>query len=92
MLQLIHFFMFSDRKKDLVKLMHGEYISLAKVEGVMCQSKYIDNCCVYGDSAETYVVLLVVPHIQNLQVSKTLFLFRTRSRIIQGFAEMFSEK
>lgn len=51
-----------DRKKDLVKLMHGEYISLAKVEGVMCQSKYVDNCCVYGDSHETYVVLLAVPH------------------------------
>jgi long-chain acyl-CoA synthetase len=56
-----------DRKKDLVKLMHGEYISLAKVEGVMCQSKYIDNCCVYGDSKEVYVVLLIVPHPHNLQ-------------------------
>ena len=55
-----------DRKKDLVKLMHGEYISLGKVERVMAQSKYIDNCCVYGDSKETYVVLFVVPNPENI--------------------------
>eukprot|EP00111_Clytia_hemisphaerica_P010153 TCONS_00029670-protein len=50
-----------DRKKDLVKLAHGEYISLGKVEAALKQSKYVDNCCAYGDSRETFIVLLVVP-------------------------------
>lgn len=62
-----------DRKKDLVKLCHGEYISLGKVEGAMNQSKYIDNCCVYGDSQESYVIVLIVPHQQNvIELGKTL--------------------
>ena len=56
-----------DRKKDLVKLCHGEYVSLGRVEGVMSQSKYIDNCCVYGDSQESYLVMLIVPHQANLR-------------------------
>ena len=50
-----------DRKKDLVKLSHGEYVSLGKVEASLKQSKYVENCCAYGDSQETHIVLLVVP-------------------------------
>ena len=55
------FFYFSDRKKDLVKLAHGEYVSLGKVESSLKQSKYVENCCAYGDSRETFIVMLVVP-------------------------------
>lgn len=50
-----------DRKKDLVKLSHGEYVSLGKVEASLKQSKYVENCCAYGDSREVFIILLVVP-------------------------------
>ena len=57
----------SDRKKDLVKLAHGEYISLGKVESTLKHSKYVENCCAYGDSKESFIVLLVVPVQAALQ-------------------------
>lgn len=50
-----------DRKKDLVKLSHGEYVSLGKVEAALKQSKFVENCCAYGDSREIFIILLVVP-------------------------------
>ncbi|XP_002163162.2 long-chain-fatty-acid--CoA ligase 4 isoform X1 [Hydra vulgaris] len=51
-----------DRKKDLIKLSHGEYVSLGKVESTIKNSSYIDNCCAYGDSQASYLVLLAVPN------------------------------
>lgn len=44
-----------------MKLAHGEYVSLGKVEAALKQSKYVENCCAYGDSRETFIILLVVP-------------------------------
>ena len=44
-----------------MKLAHGEYVSLGKVESSLKQSKYVENCCAYGDSRETFIVMLVVP-------------------------------
>ena len=38
-----------DRKKDLVKLQFGEYISLGKVESELKTCPIVENCCVYGD-------------------------------------------
>ncbi len=35
-----------DRKKDLVKLQHGEYVSLGKVEAVLKTCDVVDNICV----------------------------------------------
>lgn len=37
-----------DRKKDLVKLTCGEYLSLGKVESILRLSKYVDNVMVYA--------------------------------------------
>lgn len=41
-------FLFSDRKKDLVKLQAGEYVSLGKIEAALKNSPLIDNICVYA--------------------------------------------
>ena len=49
-----------DRKKDLVKLHHGEYVSLGKVESLLKTHPLIDNICVYGDSMESFVICLVI--------------------------------
>ena len=39
-----------DRKKDLVKLQLGEYVSLGKVESQLKTHPLVENICVYGDS------------------------------------------
>lgn len=38
-----------DRKKDLVKLQAGEYVSLGKVEAVLKNCPLVDNICVYAN-------------------------------------------
>lgn len=38
-----------DRKKDLVKLQAGEYVSLGKVEAVLKNCPLIDNICAYAN-------------------------------------------
>ncbi len=49
-----------DRKKDLVKLQSGEYVSLGKVESLMKTCSLIENVCVYGDPTKFTCVALVV--------------------------------
>ncbi|KAL0895200.1 hypothetical protein ABMA27_013641, partial [Loxostege sticticalis] len=55
-----------DRKKDLVKLQAGEYVSLGKVEAELKTCALVENICVYGDSSKNYTVALVVPHPHRL--------------------------
>lgn len=50
-----------DRKKDLVKLQAGEYVSLGKVEAEMKTCSIVENICVYGDPTKNYCVALIVP-------------------------------
>ena len=50
-----------DRKKDLVKLQMGEYVSLGKVESVMKIHNLIENICVCAKSSESFTVALIVP-------------------------------
>lgn len=56
-----------DRKKDIVKLQHGEYVSLGKVESALQTSNYVDNIMVYADPFHSYCVALVVPVHQALE-------------------------
>ncbi|CAK9167191.1 unnamed protein product [Ilex paraguariensis] len=56
-----------DRKKDIVKLQHGEYISLGKVEAALISSNYVDNVMVYVDPFHNYCVALVVPSHQVIE-------------------------
>lgn len=56
-----------DRKKNLVKLAHGEYIALEKMENRYKDSVLVENVCVYGDSNREYPVALVVPNRVALQ-------------------------
>jgi len=50
-----------DRKKDLVKLQAGEYVSLGKVETALSHCIYVESVCVYGDGFRNFMVALVVP-------------------------------
>ncbi|KAK9924321.1 hypothetical protein M0R45_032698 [Rubus argutus] len=56
-----------DRKKDIVKLQHGEYISLGKVEATLITSNYVDNIMVFADPFHNYCVAVVVPVRQALE-------------------------
>ncbi|ODM89566.1 Long-chain-fatty-acid--CoA ligase 4, partial [Orchesella cincta] len=58
-----------DRKKDLVKLSNGEYISLGKIESIIKTCKYVENACVCADSSHSYPVALICisqPHVKKL--------------------------
>lgn len=50
-----------DRKKDLVKLRHGEYISLGHTESIIKTHGVIDNMCIFADSTKNNTVAVVVP-------------------------------
>lgn len=69
---ILHCFYFQlfcliDRKKDLVKLQAGEYVSLGKVEAELKTCPLVDNICVYGESSKDFCVALVVPNQQHLK-------------------------
>ncbi|XP_039621738.1 long-chain-fatty-acid--CoA ligase 4-like isoform X1 [Polypterus senegalus] len=55
-----------DRKKDLVKLQAGEYVSLGKVESALKNCSLIDNICAYANSDQNYVISFVVPNQKKL--------------------------
>ncbi|CAI0572135.1 unnamed protein product [Linum tenue] len=38
-----------DRKKDIVKLQHGEYVSLGKIEAALMANSYVDNLMMHAD-------------------------------------------
>ncbi|PIA26449.1 hypothetical protein AQUCO_09300032v1 [Aquilegia coerulea] len=56
-----------DRKKDIVKLQHGEYISLGKVEAALLSCNYVESVMVHADPFHSYCVALIVPSRQALE-------------------------
>lgn len=56
-----------DRKKDLVKLQAGEYVSLGKVESELKTCPVVENICVYGDPTRQHTVALIVPNPVHLE-------------------------
>lgn len=55
-----------DRKKDLVKLKHGEYVSLGNIEALIKTQGTVDNICVVADSNEDCTLAIVVPNYERL--------------------------
>ena len=56
-----------DRKKDLVKLKHGEYISLGNAESILKTINVVDNMCIFADSSRDKIVAVVVPVMEVLK-------------------------
>ena len=76
-----------DRKKDLVKLQLGEYVSLGKVEARLKTHPLVENICVYGDPYKKFTVALVVPSrllhpLNSWYQKKVLFRFLSEQQIL----------
>ena len=52
--------------KDLVKLQHGEFVSLSKVETVLKMSPLVDQICIHAHSSQSVCIALVVPNQKRL--------------------------
>ena len=50
-----------DRKKNIFKLSQGEYIAPEKVESVLLKDPLFAELCIYGDSKESYCILIAAP-------------------------------
>jgi long-subunit acyl-CoA synthetase (AMP-forming) len=51
-----------DRKKNLIKPPHGEYIALEKLESVLRNSKFVETILVYVDSEHHHCIAALVPN------------------------------
>jgi len=56
-----------DRKKDLVKMVQGEYIALGRLEAIYGGSPYVANICVYADSLQDAPLAAVLPNEKALE-------------------------
>lgn len=57
-----------DRKKDIVKPLSGEYISLSEIESAMKTSPVVENVCVYCSQYSNYIIALVKPDSKVLRI------------------------
>lgn len=56
-----------DRKKDLVKLKHGEYVSLGNAESKLKTLPFVENICCFADSTKGSTVAVIVPAPDRLR-------------------------
>jgi len=58
-----------DRKKDLVKLQAGEYVSYGRTESILKTAAIVENICAYADPARDFIIAVVIPdknHLKNI--------------------------
>lgn len=56
-----------DRKKNIFKLSHGEYVAAEKIESTYLQNKLITEIFVYGDSFQSYLIAIIVPNLHMIK-------------------------
>ncbi|KAJ6244834.1 long-chain-fatty-acid--coa ligase 5 [Anaeramoeba flamelloides] len=55
-----------DRKKNILKLQQGEYVSPKYLESIFVRCPSISQCYVYGSSFENFLVAIIVPDFEAL--------------------------
>ncbi|ESU43669.1 Long-chain-fatty-acid--CoA ligase [Giardia duodenalis] len=58
-----------DRKGCIFKLSQGEFICTTTIENTLFQSKLIDQCLVYGDRLQSYLLTVIVPNFAELRAT-----------------------
>jgi len=56
-----------DRKKDLVKMKHGEYLALGHLESIFKHSPIVEAICVYADGDHQRPIALIVPDMSSIK-------------------------
>ncbi|KAK2465148.1 hypothetical protein APHAL10511_002840 [Amanita phalloides] len=56
-----------DRVKNLVKLSHGEYIALERLEAVYKSCNLVGNICVHASPEATQPMAIIIPHEGHLR-------------------------
>lgn len=89
-----------DRKKNLVKLDHGEYVALERLESIYMASSFVspNGIMVYGDSDHSDVVAIVIPQAtflidwakqNNIPHSNSLFELCKNTQVTKTVLEEF---
>ena len=78
-----------DRKKDLVKLQGGEYVSLNKLENAIKLLPFVDNCCVIANPLKAHCVCLICPNV--IRVADTIRSIDMSARTIIDVYEELNE-
>ena len=60
-----------DRKKNFVKLSHGQFISPEYLQGIFTQSSFIEQIYVHGDPYEDSITAVIVPNQERAQAFAT---------------------
>eukprot|EP00092_Neocalanus_flemingeri_P005787 GFUD01006229.1.p1 GENE.GFUD01006229.1~~GFUD01006229.1.p1 ORF type:complete len:726 (-),score=213.49 GFUD01006229.1:423-2600(-) len=56
-----------DRRKDLVKLQAGEYVSYGRTESILKTAPIIENICAYADPSRDFIIAVVIPNKNELK-------------------------
>ena len=56
-----------DRKKNIFKLQQGEYVAAEKVENIYLKGHLLTEIFIHGESTQTFVIAIVVPHRKDLE-------------------------
>lgn len=76
-----------DRKKDIVKPLSGEYISLSEIENTLRTASIVDNILVYCSPYSNHLVALIKPQVGELRRQATM-LFNESSQSADKFREL----
>jgi len=69
-----------DRTKNLVKLAHGEYIAIEKLESVYRDNDAIKSICVIADSGKDFIIAVVEPNHENATEDSVLDALKKTAR------------
>eukprot|EP00090_Calanus_glacialis_P001394 TRINITY_DN10994_c0_g1_i1.p1 TRINITY_DN10994_c0_g1~~TRINITY_DN10994_c0_g1_i1.p1 ORF type:complete len:726 (-),score=259.31 TRINITY_DN10994_c0_g1_i1:181-2358(-) len=56
-----------DRRKDLVKLQAGEYVSYGRTESILKTAPIVESICAYADPARDFIIAVVIPDKNQLK-------------------------